>query len=78
MSAPEQQPEQRSSVKIKDLWKGEAPGVSVTVVDGADADELDRLRVLALETYRALKAEVEGRTTTKPLAHPTNPSNRTS
>jgi hypothetical protein len=51
MSTPEQV-EQRSSVAIEMNAKGEAQ-VKVKVYDGADPDGIDRIRHLAVQTYKA-------------------------
>lgn len=58
MSAAEfQQPEAKSKVKISCNAKGEAQP-EVTVVEGADPAEVERIRQLAVQTYNATAREV--------------------
>lgn len=59
MSAVEngQQTEQRSSVAISMTAKGDAT-VTVKVYAETDADELDRIRRMAVAAYRDTAAEV--------------------
>lgn len=45
--------EQRSRIKISETAKGE-PRFDVSVVEGADAGELERMRTLAITTYQEL------------------------
>lgn len=52
MSAPEHVQEAKSSIKISCNAKGEAQP-EVKIVEGADAAEIERIRVLAVNTYNA-------------------------
>lgn len=58
MSTPEQRGpepviEQKTRIKISENAKGE-PRFDVTIVEGADADEVQRIRTLAITTYQEL------------------------
>ncbi len=59
MSAPEQQIESRSSVKISRNAKGEAQ-FEVKVYDGSTEEELDEVRRIAVVQYEALERELVG------------------
>lgn len=57
MSFPEPTVESKSSVKISMDAKGEAK-VEVKIYDGAEKPEVDRIRDLAIDTYKTAKAGV--------------------
>lgn len=58
MSALQHEPlEQRSSVKIAMTAKGE-PTVEVKVYEGSTQEELDKIRGIAVSTYRSASQEV--------------------
>ena len=54
---PDAQVEQRSSVKISTNAKQEAQ-VEVKIYDGADPVDVDRIRELAVSTYKAAREAV--------------------
>ena len=52
---PQLEPLQLSKVKLTRNAKGD-PQWEISVVEGADMDELDRIRDIAIVQYRALEA----------------------
>lgn len=60
MSTPENvQPESKSSIKASLNAKGD-PQFEIKIVEGADPTEIERLRGLAVSTFRQLRAELGG------------------
>jgi hypothetical protein len=50
-------PEVKSSIKIATTAKGD-PQVTVTIREGVDADEITRLRTLAVDAYKQTRSAV--------------------
>lgn len=61
MAASEHAPtESKSSITVATTAKGD-PTIGVKIYDGADPAEIERLRDLAVDTYRQLHADLFGR-----------------